>query len=405
MYGKADKMKTRTTLRHLAAAGLVCASLWLLSSTVIAAPSSLPAPKADTQPTKPLNGLDALKAQMNAMQAGLENLRRLRKFFDSANVNETAILERAQRLIKTLPQNENTGDAAWRIAAVASLTLSSGALADVSIDDEYRLTKGAVGWDLGPEGARTHTGFVPVSPQSLDEGGAVRAVAGPTALSDGIAALRDFEASIPNGHYRVVIVRDGAKDVDPLENPFGGEISVNGAPLISQAGSDRDRVKMTGKGEKVASTAPADIRETALGLAIEGWAIVENGQLNVGFKGLPEDRAITAIIAEPFDIEKLELSPSVMDTLAESLGDVETAAGPKAQSKPSGPRFGRVFGRSQGATAARAARARAVRRPSQSASPRRKPGWPPRRRRRRKTPKRRGRPMTTRRPSRSGRSW
>ena len=54
-----------------------------------------------------------------------------------------------------------------------------------------------------------------------------------------------------------------------------------------------------------------------------------------------------AVHAEPFDTEKLVMNPSVMDTLAESLGDVETAAGPKTQSKPAGPRFGRVFGRSQ----------------------------------------------------------
>ena len=350
MDGTTDKRKGRRTLRQLATAGLLGASLCVLSAAVLAAPSSSAAPQPDiqpTNPTKPLTGLEALKAQMNAMQAGLENLRRLRTFFDSANVNETAVLDRAQRLIKTLPQNENTGDAAWRIAAVASLTLSSGALADVSIDDAYRLTKGAVGWDLGPEGARTHTGFVPVSPKTLDDTGTVRAVSGPTALSDGIAALDGFQASIPNGLYRVVIVRDGAQDIDPQENPFGGEINVNGAPLNSQTGNVRDRVQLTAQGEKVASAAGTEIRRTAQGLAIEGWAIVENGQLNVSFEGLSTEHAITAIIAEPFDIEKLELNPSVMDTLAESLGDVETAAGPKTQSKPAGPRFGRVFGRSQ----------------------------------------------------------
>lgn len=358
MFQIAEWKGSDSVTRRIMAAGLASVSLLILASTATAAPSSFDQPKAvqtPTNPSTPLRGLDALKAQMNAMESGLENLRRLRTFFDTANFNETAILKRAERLIKTLPQDENAGDAAWRIAAVASLTLSSGTLADVDVDDAYRLTPGAMGWDLGPEGARVHTGFVPVSPANLKNADAAQATSGITALSDGIVALNKFEASLPNGLYRIVIVRDGADNEDPSDSPFGGAISVNGAPLVSQIGNDRDSVKMTGNDRKVATTGKSGSRPTALGLAIEGWAIVENGQLNVGFDGLPKGRAITAIIAEPFELDKLEISPAVMDTLAESLGDVATAAGPKANSARQGPRFGRVFGRAAASSSSAAA--------------------------------------------------
>lgn len=349
MHSIGNRKTLGTWRRQLAIAVLMGASFLVSASPALSLPSSAPGPQSETQPenpVKPLNGLEALKAQMNAMQGGLDNLKRLREFFDSANFNETAILERAQRLITTLPQEETADDAAWRIAAVASLTLSSGVIADLDIDDGYALDDGALGWDLGPEGSATHAGFTPVTPNMLDSTGTARPVSGTTALSDGIASVADFEASLPNGLYRVVIIRDGAQDADIEENPFGGEIRVNGTPLIGQTGGDRDQLVLSSSNAQVASASAPAPAEAARGLAIEGWAIVQDGRLNIGFEDLPAGRAITAIIAEPFDLEQLELAPSVMETLAESLGDIGTAAGPETKLKPQGPRFGRVFGRS-----------------------------------------------------------
>jgi hypothetical protein len=302
-----------------------------LSPALYAAQSEAPEPISTAKEALPApapSGLEALKAQMNALHGGLDNLRRLRDFFTNSPKAEDAILTRAEQLIGTLPEHENAGDAAWRIAAVASLTLESGGLADIDVDNAYRLTPGAIGWDLGPEDAQIHTGFTPVTPQTLDLSETAAAISGATALTDGITAVKAFEAMLPNGLYRVMIVRDAALEIDPLESPFGGEINLNGAPINSGGDGDRDRVKLTGGGEKVASNEQIAIHRTAHGLGIEGWAIVENGLLRVDFTYLPEDIAISAIIAEPFDIEKVGLNPIVMETLANALGDIAPAAGP-----------------------------------------------------------------------------
>ena len=327
-------------LAGLALGGIALFCAWSSEFSAAQAAQIVPAerePGAETaDPSKPLRGLAALKAQMNALHGGLDNLRRLRVYFDDAEFNDDAVLLQAKQLIATLPQHENAGDAAWRIAAVASLTLSSGAIADVDVDNAYRLAPGAVGWDLGPEGAQVHAGFTPVTPKSLERSGAATAVLGPTALTDGIAAPGAFNASLPNGLYRILIVRDDADDGDP---PFGDEITVNGSPIRGQVDSERGRLKLTGDGDTVASNGVTEPQRTAPGLGIEGWAIVEHGKLNVDFSGVPESLAITAIIAEPFEIEQLDLNPTVMESLAESLGDVAPAAGPKTRQPRRGPSF------------------------------------------------------------------
>ncbi len=327
---KVLKGATRTAFG--AAAMLLSASA--LAPTLYAAQTGTLEPKATNKEALPAaapTGLEALKAQMNALNGGLDNLRRLRDFFDKTANAEDGILTRAKQLIGTLPQHENAGDAAWRIAAVASLTLESGGLADIDVDNGYRLAKGAVGWDLGADGSQIHTGFTPVTPEALKASENAKAIPGSTALTDGITSVTSFEATLPNGLYRVMIVRDATTDADPLESPFGGDIDLNGSPIKSIADGARERVKLTGGGEKIVSNEQTTIRRTALGLGIEGWAIVEDGQLRIDFHGLPEGRAISAIIAEPFEIDKVGLSPVVMETLAESLGDIEPAAGPETR--------------------------------------------------------------------------
>ncbi len=334
-----------STIRTFSGVFIALAAAAVFATAALGAPAGSPeqktAPKeALTAPR--LSGLDTLKAQMNALQGGLENLRRLRDFFDQIDVAEDAIMARAKQLIGTLPQHENAGDAALRIAAIASLTLESGGLADVDVDNGYRLSPGAMGWDLGPEGAQVHTGFTPVAPEALKINDSAVAVSGSTALTDGITAVEKFEATLPNGLYRVMIVRDAANDEDPLENPFGGDINLNGAPIKGNAGVDRERVKLTSGGEKVVSNEEPEVRHTALGLGIEGWAIVEDGVLRVDFTDLPTGRAISAIIAEPFDLEKLELSPAVMETLAGLLGDIDPAAGPEQRNTQRVMQFSRA---------------------------------------------------------------
>ncbi len=173
----------------------------------------------------PASGMAVLKAQMNALGGAPENLRRLREFFDRIADSEDAVVVRARQLVASLPSHENAAEAAWRIAAVASLTLASGRLSDLDIDDAYRLAPGALGCDFGAAAAPVHTGFTPISPdvvfQEKLDGPFEPTVTGDSALSDGITAVRSFETSLPNGLYRILIVRDAATDWDAYEFPFG----------------------------------------------------------------------------------------------------------------------------------------------------------------------------------------
>lgn len=325
-------------IRHAFFSGLVkMCFLAVTLSTPLAAPVDVTIPQAET----PVRGADTLKAQLNALQGGLENLRRLRRFFDDAKITEASVLARAQHLIETMPAHEDAGAAAWRIAAVASLTIDAGTLADVDVDKGYRLAHGAVGWDFGPEGSQVQAGFTPVTPSSLGAKSPATGGDGATPLTDGIAALKAFRGSLPNGLYRVLIMRDASDVVEDV--PFGGEITVNGATIDRYDTSKRNRLRLTGDSGQMVGKDGNSIRGTDTGLGVQAWAIVDKGELQIDFAALPAGRMITAIIAEPFDIDKLELQPAVLEKLAEALGGIVPAAGPEARALRRGSRTVRRF--------------------------------------------------------------
>ncbi len=295
---------------------------------------------------------------MNALRDGLDNLKQLKQFFDSENTDADAIIRNAERLIKSLPETEAAGEAAWRIAAVASLASKAGALSSLKINDDYRLPNGAVGWDFGGNGSTVHRGFTPITPDtaSTESGKAGKPVSGTTALTDGIVAPNLFQSSLPNGMYRVMIVANADDGDAENTNPFGGEITVNGDPVggnaLSDSASLEDRNLGASDGDRVASAAGNVFRTTALGLGVETWAIVQDGRLEIDFKGLPAGRAISAVIAEPIDLDRLELTSAMADALSTALSGLAPAAGPDsgragfrrgAGGNPAAGRQGRLF--------------------------------------------------------------
>ncbi|MEX2616180.1 MAG: PEP-CTERM sorting domain-containing protein [Alphaproteobacteria bacterium] len=286
---------------------------------------------------KPRSSLQLLKAQMNAFKDSLDNLNQLKQFFEQDSPGREEILRDAQTLIQTLPQTENAGDAAWRIAAVASLATSAGQLSSLRISDDFNLTGGAVGWDFGASDAPVQHGFTPVTPESLRLDGVegdITAVNGATALTDGINAPANFRTSLPNGMYRILIVADPAVDDGEGRNPFGNGITINDASIgagdMAGKAPRTQRSLGTEAGDKVAGIVNPTIRKTAQGLGIEGWVIVRDGRLEIDFQGLPQDRTISAIVAEPIDLNKMELNPTIADALAAAFSGLEPAAGPDA---------------------------------------------------------------------------
>lgn len=275
---------------------------------------------------KRLSGLDILRAQKNAQTNTLTGFNKLRDFFGQVQAREKSVTNRASRLIETLPTGEDNGNAAWRIAAAASLTLESGRLSDARISDGYRLPPGAMGWDFGPEGSSVHPGFTPVTPKQLnvDDSQAANALGQPV-LADGIRQVPVFESTLPSGVYRILIVRDPKVEKDA--DPFGKKVDLNGSSLQPRNNRTGDIKNLTGGEED----------QVAQGLAVQGWAVVENGRLVVDLSNVPEDGFVTAIIAEPVDLAKMELLPEVEEALADALADAAPAAGGGFQRGGSGP--------------------------------------------------------------------
>jgi hypothetical protein len=182
-------------------------------------------PPSVTVEIQPPTGRRLLKAQKNALNPGLENLRRLRGYFDEAGGNRDRIVARAARLIQSLSAHEEGADAVLRVAAVASLALRTGNMSDVPFDRAYRLPRGAIGWDFGAEGAPVHAGFTPIAPDGVTLNGDFPpesvTIPGTTAISDGINGLDSFESSLPNGLYRILIVAEpsGAGNLGDSPSP------------------------------------------------------------------------------------------------------------------------------------------------------------------------------------------
>ncbi len=303
---------------------------------VIGVPAGAPAKPSDkVASSKPRSSLQILKAQMNAAKGKLENLDKLKEFFEKDRPAREEIIRDAQQLIQTLPQNETAGDAAWRIAAIASLATSAGQLSSLRISDDYKLSDGAVGWDFGATGSPIQHGFTPVTPETLKLGGAegnFESVNGATALTDGINAPAGFKTSLPNGMYRILIVADAAADNGDGQNPFGNGIKINGAPIgandVAGTAPKTSRSLSGESGDKVAALDNTAVAKTAQGLGIEGWVIVRDGNLEIDFAGLPKNRLISAIVAEPIDLDKMELTPAIADALATAFSGLDPAAGP-----------------------------------------------------------------------------
>lgn len=282
----------------------------------LSAPIAAPIDDSGSKKEHSIRGADALRAQMSALRGELADYKRIRTFLGNDDGDGSNQLARARYLIETLPTHEDASAAAWRIAAIASLNLESGTLA--GIESEYRLLRGAVGWDFGPESQPVQRGFAPVTPEDLGEGNSAGATPGVLPLTDGIVATGSFDGSLPNGLYRILIVREGG--LEEHADAYEGGIAVNGVPVNARSDSDR--------------TGESNSHARAVGHAIQSWAVVHDGRLQIDFSGLTADRTISAVIAEQIEIDKIDLQPRVAETFAEALGSIGPASGPSRKTRP-----------------------------------------------------------------------
>jgi hypothetical protein len=318
------------------------------NAAVMGAPADMQDGAARNGKLPAVSGLTVLKAQANALRDGLENLQNLKTFFVQRRAGGDAVVGDAETLIRSLPDGDKSADAAWRIAAVASLEMRSGTLSSLRISDDYQLVNGAVGWDFGAENSAVQRGFIPVVPGMVASGdrhpGA--AVTGSNDLTDGIASPAAFGASLPNGVYRILIVGNAERGDD--RNLFGDGVTVNGDPVGGGVlgGTARFEERDLGgrENDQVASNSGSILRSVAIGTGIESWVVVRDGRLDIDFGTLPDGRAIAAVIAEPVDLNHMELEPAVAEALATVISGLEPAAGPDTPRRGGLPGVGRSGG-------------------------------------------------------------
>lgn len=129
------------------------------------------------------------------------------------------------------------------ISDAANLIIEAGArthwtafMAPFVLDENFKLTDGAMGWDLGPSTQTPYDQFTRVSSDSTmltgqnmnDEA----ADGGPSILSNGVRNVEQFVANnVPNGRYRVVILTAPRPNGRSPLYPFGVDVKRNGGKV------------------------------------------------------------------------------------------------------------------------------------------------------------------------------
>lgn len=306
-----------TVLKRIRTTALAGAALCCLA---------LPADAAPSDPTRHISpGLVSVIAQNNAREGSQEALQKLQRYFGNLGGDAQTILDKAADLIAGLPEGEV--EAAWRIGTAAQLAINAGRLSETFLGDEFSLPAGAVAWDFGPEKVDPYPGFIPVNP---NHDGLVladdRAVPSPLALQDGIGAVEAFQAPLPNGIYRVVLLSDSVEETKRRDGV--GAVTINGDRLDARGDAEAGDDLLLEQADIERTEDAKSEASRFRGTGVEGVAFVADGHLVTEFSDLPQDRFITAVIAVPVDYDTYDLAGPVFDLVTDYMSGLATAAGP-----------------------------------------------------------------------------
>jgi len=163
----------------------------------------------------------------------------VQSYLNQAMGDDEALKARMEALLQKIEEAAGDYDLAT-ISDAANLIIEAGArthwtafMAPFVLDENFKLTDGAMGWDLGPSSREPYEKFTRVGADSKmlvgegmeDEG----ADAGPSIISNGVRNVEQFVASnIPNGRYRVVILTAPRPNGRSPLYPFGVDVKRNG---------------------------------------------------------------------------------------------------------------------------------------------------------------------------------
>lgn len=164
-----------------------------------------------------------------------------------------AITRRATALIAQIGREK--GDASTesllsvidQVASNAINIVSGSQIVRIGVDTDFVPARALVAWDFGPADGPIAPGFERILPNDERIGGAemdgLRRPADNGLLNDGIAGVERIEVDMPDGEYRIILMTQNLGDNNLMRNPFGSQISVNGAALSVNQPSPDDWVR------------------------------------------------------------------------------------------------------------------------------------------------------------------
>lgn len=213
-------------------------------------------------------------------------------------------------------------DAAFLISDVATDALATQPIVRVTIDENFTLPPGALGWDFGSPDSPAFAGFTKLT--SGDKGvvagktSGVQRPGGAGLLSDGLVNVSKLflDVDVSDGLYRLILMTDDQGN-QVFVNPLGQAIIVNGVRTVMPSGSPDGWL-----GNGVLGGAGASATSGGIGTGTGGATVlyveVINGRLVIEFETAGDSQILlTGLILEPAD------GPSVLYTPEEVFTDDE----------------------------------------------------------------------------------
>ena len=163
----------------------------------------------------------------------------VQSFLNQAMGDADELKKRMDALLKKIEEKAGDYDLTT-ISDAANLIIEAGArthwtafLAPFVLDDSFKLSEDAIGWDFGPSSYEPYDRFTRVGAESKMLTGTGRSdegdTDGPSILNNGIRNVEQFVATgLKNGRYKVVILTAPRRNGSSPLYPFGVDLKRNG---------------------------------------------------------------------------------------------------------------------------------------------------------------------------------
>jgi hypothetical protein len=289
--------------------------------------------------------IEVLPAVLMSILTGAGGTALIDRILRGDNPPAVVVARRAAAIIRqlgALRSKLKPGDllgAVDRVVHVAARSLSYASVMRMAVADNYRPESAVLAWDFGPSHRQPMPGFERVIPDDKrllgDEMAGRFQASRNSFLADGISGVRKIELDLSDGDYRIILMTRNVEDPGLATLPFGGEVRINGVPLIvngrgpanwlDHALLDRSGVRLaSGAFDRAGGFLTGNVGREAAALfqPQQGGAIVlegsaQDGKLVIELRNFGTANSyLTGLIVEPPDkVSDLMLSRSALESV------------------------------------------------------------------------------------------